>query len=217
MSYLRLALLIASAAGAAAAESGVKIEIENDWVRVLRVIEAPHERVSLGLSAGPEVVVALTDFRVRATLADGAVRQIAHQAGDVYYVEAARHALAEENSSDVPMQAVIVELKPQRREPAVLALDPVKLDPEHHPVILENGQVRVLRTILEPHLKSPMHEHPHYVVVYLTDLHTTMKLADGKTIDNLRRPGEVAWRDALRHQTENVGEHTAVEIQIELK
>ena len=36
-------------------------------------------------------------------------------------------------------------------------------------------------------------------------------------VDNPRRPGEVAWRDALKHQTENIGEKTAVEIQIELK
>jgi hypothetical protein len=75
----------------------------------------------------------------------------------------------------------------------------------------------VLRTILEPHLKAPMHEHPHYVVVYLTELHTTMTLADGKVVDNPRRPGEVAWRDSLKHATENIGDKTAVEIQIELK
>ena len=51
-------------------------------------------------------------------------------------------------------------------------------------------------------MKAPMHEHPHYVVVYLTDLHTAMKLSDGRVIDNLRRPGELAWRDALKHETE---------------
>jgi len=74
-----------------------------------------------------------------------------------------------------------------------------------------------LRTILDPHVKGPVHEHPSYVVVYLTELHTTMTLGDGRQIDNPRRPGEVAWRDALKHQTENIGEHRAVEIQIELK
>ena len=77
--------------------------------------------------------------------------------------------------------------------------------------------MRVLRTILEPHLKSPMHEHPAYVVVYVTGLHTNMKMADGRMLDNPRKPGEVAWRDPLKHQTENIGEQTAVEIQIELK
>ena len=113
----------------------------------------------------------------------------------------------------------MIELKPRPADykAAPIALDPVKLDPPHHLVPLENDRVRVLRTILEPHLKSPMHEHPHYVVVYLTELHTTMTLGDGRTVDNPRRPGEIAWRDALRHVTENIGDRTAVEIQVELK
>jgi hypothetical protein len=93
----------------------------------------------------------------------------------------------------------------------------VKLDPQHHLVPLENDRVRVLRTILEPHLKSPLHEHPHYVVVYLTGLHTNMTMADGRVVDNPRRPGEIAWRDPLKHVTENLGDKTAVEIQVELK
>jgi quercetin dioxygenase-like cupin family protein len=99
----------------------------------------------------------------------------------------------------------------------VVTLDPVKLDPLHHLVPFENNRVRVLHTILEPHLKSPMHEHPHYVVVYLTELHTTMILGDGKPVDNVRHPGEIAWRDFMKHETENLGERRAVEIQIELK
>ena len=42
-------------------------------------------------------------------------------------------------------------------------------------------------------------------------------LSDGRKVDNPRKPGEVAWRDALKHETENIGDKTAVEIQIELK
>ena len=62
-----------------------------------------------------------------------------------------------------------------------------------------------------------MHEHPSYVVVYLTDLHTTMRMADGRELDNPRKPGEIGYRDRLAHQTENIGEKTAMEIQVELK
>jgi len=112
---------------------------------------------------------------------------------------------------------VLIELKAGAPKSPAVALDPVKLDPEHHIVILENNRVRVIRTILVPHLKSPRHEHPHYVVVYLTDLHTTMTMADGRNVDNPRKPGDIAWRDALSHVTENIGEKTAVEIQVEIK
>jgi hypothetical protein len=36
-------------------------------------------------------------------------------------------------------------------------------------------------------------------------------------VDNPRRAGEVARRDAMKHVMENVGDQTAVEIQVELK
>ena len=55
------------------------------------------------------------------------------------------------------------------------------------------------------------------MVVYVTELHTTMELGDGRVVDNPRRPGETAWRDYMKHSTLNVGTQTAVEIQVELK
>jgi len=58
-------------------------------------------------------------------------------------------------------------------------------------VEIENAWARVLRVKQSPHEKAAEHEH--------------------------RRPGEIAWRDAYSHTTENIGDQTAVEIQIELK
>jgi beta-alanine degradation protein BauB len=193
-----------------------KAEIENNWVRVLRVKCAPHGKMPMHQHPA-SVLVFLSDYHQKVTGGDGKAREITRKAGDVSYIEAVKHS--EENLSDQPLEAVVIELKPRPADfkPEPITLDPVKLDPEHHLVPLENDRVRVLRTILEPHLKSPMHEHPHYVVVYLTELHTTMTLGDGRTVDNPRRPGEIAWRDALRHVTENIGDRTAVEIQVELK
>jgi quercetin dioxygenase-like cupin family protein len=193
-----------------------KAEIENGWVRVLRVKRSPHGKTPMHQHPA-SVLVYLTDYHQRVTDADGKVQEIARKAGDVTFSEAVKHS--EENLTDQPQEAVVIELKPRPADfkPAPITLDPVKLDPKHHLVPLENDRVRVLRTILEPHLKSPMHEHPHYVVVYLTELRTTMKLGDGKVIDNPRRPGEIAWRDALKHVTENIGDRTAMEIQVELK
>ena len=191
-----------------------KLEIENTWVRVMRVKRDPHAKAPMHQHP-PSVVVYLTDYRQRITGANGAEQEVVHKPGDVSYTDVVTHA--EENLADQPLEAVVIELKPGASRSPRITLDPVKLDPEHHLVPIENDRVRVLRTILEPHLKSPLHEHPHYVVVYLTELHTTMKLDDGRILDNPRGPGEIAWRDALKHQTENVGGHTAVEIQVELK
>jgi quercetin dioxygenase-like cupin family protein len=172
-------------------------------------MKAPmHDRLA-------HAVVYLTDVHERVTEADGKVQEIDHKAGEVAYAEAVKHA--EENLSDKAMQVVVIELKPGAPKSPPITLDPVKLDPKYHSVLLENDKICAIRTVLEPHIKSPIHEHPHYVVVYLTELRTTMKMGDGREVDNPRRAGEVAWRDALKHVTENIGDHTAVEIQVELK
>ncbi|HLI85221.1 MAG TPA: hypothetical protein VKV17_14980 [Bryobacteraceae bacterium] len=193
-----------------------KVEIDNPSVRVLRVKHAPHAKIAMHDHPAC-VAVCLTDLHERLTLPDGSTREVSLKKDDVAYNPATKHA--EENLSDQPLEAVIIELKPgaPKLNGWPVKLDPVKLDPEHHLVPFENDRVRVLRTILEPHLRSPRHQHPSYVVVYLTELHTTMALSDGRVVDNPRRPGEIAWRDPLEHVTENIGDHTAMEIQVELK
>jgi len=219
-----LAAIVLGLAGAARAQDPLrvapalyKVEVDNAWVRVLRTTRAPHGKSPMH-SHPATVVVCLSDSHQRVTEAGGTVREVTHNAGDVIYNDAVTHA--EESLSDRPLEAVVVELKPDApastSEPKV-TLDPVAIDPKYHIVALENARVRALRTILEPGIKSPLHEHPHYVVVYLTELHTTMTLGDGRVVDNPRRPGEVAWRDFMKHSTLNVGKETAVEIQIELK
>jgi hypothetical protein len=197
-------------------QAAEKVEIDNSWVRVIRVTQAPHEK-SESHARPASVSVYLTDLHQTVTDSGGKVRELRKKAGDVAFFEAA--TTAEENVSDKPLEEIVVELKSGTMQATgwPVALDAVKLDPEHHPVPFENDRVRILRTILDPHVKGPVHEHPSYVVVYLTELHTTMTLGDGRQVDNPRRPGEVAWRDALKHQTENIGEHRAIEIQIELK
>lgn len=204
------AVLVASAAAAQ------DVAIDNPWVRVLRIKQAAHAKTAVHQHP-PAVVVYLTDTRLRVTAADGRSTDMSHKAGSVAWFDAQTHA--EENLADRPLEMVVIELKPGappvKSQP--ITLDPVKLDPENHPVPFENGRVRILHTILPPHIKGPQHQHPPYVVVYLTELHTTMAMADGRVLDNPRRPGDIAWRDALTHVTENIGDNVAMEIQVELK
>lgn len=197
-----LAFLIALAPLAGQAAE-TKVVVDNAWARATRVVLAPHEK--LAARDYPEsVVVYLSDTA-------------SHKDGDTAHFDAGRRI--EENTTGHPVEEVIVELKPNAPgfPPHSVARDPVKLAPVYHSVDFENSHVRVLRTILDPHVKSPLHDHPAYVVVYLTELHTTMAIKDGKTIDNVRHKGDVAFRDALSHVTENIGARRAMEIQIELK
>ena len=190
-----------------------KVEIDNAWVRVLRVNELPGE--NLATYRHPDAVrVYLSDTHLRFRGPEG-IKDEVHKTGEVSYLPAGAHS--EENASEHPVDVVVIELKPGAPKSRPVQLDPTVLDPEHHPILLENARVRAIRTILEPHLKSPVHEHPHYVVVYITELHTSMKLSDGRVVDNPRHPGDIAWRDALQHVTENIDEKTAMEIQVEIK
>lgn len=193
-----------------------KVEMENEQVRVLRIKRPAHAKIPMHEHPAA-VAVFLTDLHARVVGADGKVQEVVQKAGGTAFQPPVRHA--EENISDKPFEAILVELKsrPSAAKAPPVALDPVKLDPKYHTVDFENERVRVLRTVMEPHVKSPLHEHPPYVVVYLTDLHTTMTLADGTVRDNPRKAGEVAWRDAMKHSTEQMGDRRAEEIQIELK
>ena len=199
-----IVLLLSLRARAASAQDPVnlaptlyKVEVDNAWVRVLRLKLGPHETTPRH-SHPPEVLV-----------------WVNHDPGRTLFRPAATGV--EENLSSEPLEEIVIELKPGRTQADPIALDPVALDPDHHLVVVDNEYVRALRTILEPGLKSPLHEHPHYVVIYVTELHTTMELGDGRIVDNPRQPGETAWRDYMKHATLNVGAKTAVEIQVELK
>ena len=196
-------LALISMAPFIAAAQPVAVEIDNSWVHVSRLHLAPHEKFAVR-EYPASVVVYLSDTKQTKN-------------GETAYFPAGARVV--ENSSDQPLEEVLIEFKPGAPRPPYqpITRDPAKLDPKYHTVDFENDRVRVLRTVLEPHIKSPMHEHPPYVVVYVTELHTTMALADGRLVDNVRRKGEIAWRDAMRHSTENVGNQTAMEIQVEVK
>ena len=62
-----------------------------------------------------------------------------------------------------------------------IAQDPVKVDPKHYKVEVDNNQVRVLRIKYGPHEKSIVHSHPFGIVVFLTDAHIKFNLPGGRS------------------------------------
>jgi hypothetical protein len=59
--------------------------------------------------------------------------------------------------------------------------DPVKVDPKHYKVDVENEKVRVLRINYGAHEKSVMHSHPDGVAIFQNDIHCRFTFPDGKT------------------------------------
>jgi hypothetical protein len=189
------------------------VELDNSWVRGTRISVAPHAKLRMHPYPAT-VVIYLSSAHERITEPAVPPREVTHKSGDAAYLNPGTRG--EENLSDAPIEKVFVELKPDA--PALplhpVTLDPTKLDPKHHMIEFENNRVRI---VLEPHVKGPMHEHSSYLIVYVTDLHTTVTQSDGKLTDNIHKRGEVTWRDFARHATENVGDQKAMEIQVELK
>ena len=98
-----------------------------------------------------------------------------------------------------------------------LAQDPAKVDPQHCKVEFENAQVRVLRWHTGPHEKVPMHEHPAYVQISLTDQHFRYTLPDGKTKEVEAKAGQTSWNEPQKHSAENLTDSATDSIQVELK
>ena len=85
-----------------------KLEFENDRVRVLRGKVGPGEKTGMHGHPG-NVVIVLSDVRVRNTLADGKTEETSAKAGEALWREPLKHV--SENIGDKPFEVIIVELK----------------------------------------------------------------------------------------------------------
>ena len=100
---------------------------------------------------------------------------------------------------------------------AARAQDPVKVDPKHYTVFLDNNEVRFLDIHYGPGEKSVMHSRPDSVVVFMTDAKMTMTGPDGKSEERAGQKGEVLFMKAGKHLPENVGPGSMDVMQVELK
>ena len=97
------------------------------------------------------------------------------------------------------------------------AQDPAMVDPQHCKVDFENAQVRLLRWHVGPHEKVPMHEHPAYVQIALTDGHGRFTLPDGTTKEEELKAGQARWNEPQKHSYESLSDSATENIQVELK
>jgi quercetin dioxygenase-like cupin family protein len=95
--------------------------------------------------------------------------------------------------------------------------DPVKVDPKHHKVEIDNAQVRVLRITLAPGEKTPAHDHPAAMAIFLTDAQNRISPVGGTVNEQPRKRGEVQAVTASKHIVENIGKTPAEIILVEFK
>src|SRR4029453_16227933 len=97
------------------------------------------------------------------------------------------------------------------------AQDPVKVDPAHYKVLVDNASVRVLKVDYAPGAKSMMHQHPDSIVVPLTASKVKFNMPDGKSED-LDLPAESAtYTPAGTHNPENIGKGRVEAVLVEFK
>lgn len=86
----------------------VKVDFENEQIRVLHLRYAPHEKLPMHSHPG-RVVVLLTELHIRSTLPDGTSREARRPAGDIFWADRVTHDT--ENLSDAPIESIEIEVK----------------------------------------------------------------------------------------------------------
>jgi len=99
----------------------------------------------------------------------------------------------------------------------VSAQDPVKVDPGHYKVLINNAVVRVLKISVAPGEKSPMHSHPDAILVPLASGKARFTMPDGKTEDVELAADGAAFTKAFTHSPANVGTNKIDAILVEFK
>ena len=200
-----------------------QLEVENQWVRVIREHMGPNEKMPMHQHPGPgAVIVFLTDRHNRLTAPDGTSQELRNHAGDLMWSMPSTHR--GENLTSAPFEAVQIEpRRPAGRTVPATALDKLDatlVDPQHYHVELENEYVRVLRVNIGAHEKLRMHTHPNTgaILVQLTDQNLRLTLSDGTVRDSRYAAKQVRWVDpGIAHQDENLSGIPLTFIRIELK
>jgi hypothetical protein len=117
---------------------------------------------------------------------------------------------AREPSSEGEVMSTTSRMQP-------MAQDPVKADPQHYKVELENEKLRVLRIKYGPHEKSVTHAHSFLIEINLTVAHLVINYPDGRTETIQARAGQVLSFPASERMPENLSDFPYEAIAIELK
>lgn len=186
-----------------------RVKIDNDAVRVLNVIDQPHNPSALHRHEVNRVMIYLTAGDLTVRYRDGQVDEQHWKEGQVAWSPAGGLHISE-NVGAHPLHIIEVELKKpgSKSPPRDPKLDPVAIDPQHNILLFENAQVRVFRSWREKGGTEMMHEHAGTgrVGVFLTDNNAVVKLADGSSSALPKvAAGDVSWSGPVTHATTNLG------------
>ncbi len=190
-----------------------KVVLENDRVRVLEAKLKPGDKTALH-SHPANIIYAFTDSKAKFTPAGGKGTIRALKAGAVLWGPPETHV--SENAGKTEAHVLIVELKGGKSGKMAKGADPVKVDPKHFKVRLNNARVRVLEFTAKPGDKFPMHSHPDYVAYTFSGGKTTYSFPDGKTAERQVTAGNATWNESETHAGQ-IGDTETHTLLVELK
>jgi quercetin dioxygenase-like cupin family protein len=208
----------------------VKVEFENQKVRVLRAHYAPHERLDMH-SHPTKAEVQITDGVVRIFTPDGKWRDDPGKAGEFFWLEPTRHAV--ENVGSEPLELVEIEMKnvtaqsipvdaPSHTE-TTASNEPLPVEQEpHHRWEFQNQYVRVLDVLLAPGESTLFHTHSHDSIAVQLSEATIQQQVFEKNWQPASKvmPGDVRYAEGAKspytHRVKNVGTTPFHVIDIEL-
>jgi len=105
------------------------------------------------------------------------------------------------------------------------ALDALTAAPQHHKLLFENEQVRVLETFIPPGEITAVHTHQWPATLYIVSWSDFIRydangnvVADSRTPNTLREPGTAIWTAPLApHALKNIGDRDIHVIGVEIK
>lgn len=97
--------------------------------------------------------------------------------------------------------------------------------PDHHTLLLENDQVRVLESIVRPGESTPVHMHEWPAVLYILGMSDFVRfdsngnvIFDSRESETMADLGNAVWSPPLApHFVRNVGDSDIRVISVELK
>jgi hypothetical protein len=195
------------------------VPIDNPQVRVVDALDQPRSRGPLHEHKADRVMVYLTDCNTRIAEPGGKVEEQHWRAGQVAW-SPARGPHTSQNLTDKPCRIIEIELKQGAGRTPVLAgsLDPVKVDPAHYTVELENDRVRVMRARYAPGESGALHQHDRdRVTIFLTPAELEIVTPDGKREVSRRNRFDVTWGTVSRHQEKNLAKTPFEVVAVEMK
>lgn len=217
--HLTQRLLLCSLLPALLAAQSSETVVDNDQVRVLKVVVSPHQKTRLHDHKINRVMIYLQPGRQTLAYGGGKTTTLNWKAGEVLWSPASGMHVAE-LVTDQPVTIIEIELKKPgpAAKTALDPLDPLKVDTKHYKVEMENDQVRVIRAKVPGHESIPMHVHArNRVMTYLTDQKFRITTPEGKVDLPVHKAGDVGWSAPTKHKEENLADSTFEVLAVEVK